>query len=103
MADDAIHLPKETIVETGREVLNLVLFPPIPEDIKFNGLNLEDWIKYVEMILESRGLDEHLRSEVEQVQSKYQIWRREDSNVRSWLLSSLAGNRFRKYLYPKTM
>ena len=105
MADDAIHQPKETGIETRREVLNPiqgmlnpvqgmlnpVLFPPIPEDIKFNGFNLEDWSKYVEMILESRGLDEHLQSEVEPGQPRYQIWRREDSNVRSWLLSSLAG------------
>ena len=60
MANDAIHLPKEVVVETGREVLNPVhgmlnpvLFPPIPEDIKFNGFNLEDWSEYVEMILES--------------------------------------------------
>ena len=101
MADDAVHQSKETGVETGREVLNpiqgmlnLVLFPPIQEDIKFNGFNLEDWSEYVEMILESPGLDEHLWSEVEPGQPKYQIWRREDSNVSSWLLSSLAGNRF---------
>ena len=110
MADDAIHQPKETGIETRREVLNPiqgmlnpVLFPPILEDIKFNGFNLEDWSEYVEMILESRGLDEHLRSEVEPGQPRYQIWRREDSNVRSWLLSNLAGNRFRKYLYLKTV
>ncbi|XP_078427995.1 uncharacterized protein LOC144700472 [Wolffia australiana] len=101
----AAEASQEVIVQTseaGQETLNQVIFPIVDETFNFNSFNLLDWSKYVEMVLESRGLDDHFTHEVDPSNSRYKAWKREDANVCQWLLSSMAGDRFRKYLYLKT-
>ncbi|XP_078430146.1 uncharacterized protein LOC144702124 [Wolffia australiana] len=79
-----------------------VLFPVVPEVVKFNGFNLLDWSQYIELILESKGLVHHLKEEIDPESPKYRAWKKEDAGVHAWLLGSMAGDRFRKYLYLKT-
>lgn len=68
-----ITIPVDQVVNT----INVV----IVESLKYNRFNLLHWRKYVEMVLERRKLDSHLKAEITASHATYTNWKVEDAMV----------------------
>ena len=59
------------------------------------------WSQYIELILNGRGLKDHLTKTVSPGDPGYKMWELEDSLIHAWLLGGIACERFKKFMFPQ--
>ena len=66
----------------------LITFPDI--EPKFNGFNILEWSKLIELAIRGRYLGDHLTKELVTTGSvAYKIWDAEEASIKYWLLQSM--------------
>ena len=57
---------------------------------KFNGFNILEWSKLIELVIKVRYLGDHLAEEpVTKGSAAYKIWDAKEVNIKHWLLQSM--------------
>ncbi|XP_078446541.1 uncharacterized protein LOC144715483 [Wolffia australiana] len=79
-----------------------IIFPGVPEQLRYDGLNILHWGQYIELILEGMDLSDHLFVSKNPTDPGYKVWKREDALIRAWLLRSMAGEEYKNFLLLKT-
>ncbi|CAA7397817.1 unnamed protein product [Spirodela intermedia] len=92
-----------TTIVGGRDKIMYALLS-IPECLKFNGTNLYQWEKFVELTLLGRGLSEHLINDpIGMNDSNYKLWKSEQAFIHSWLLGTMIVEMCDNFLYMTTV
>ena len=66
------------------------------ERLKFN------WSKYVEMILDGKGLTHHLTKEANTSDGNFTTWKPNDATIKAWLIGSMKLEFLNNYLMLPT-
>ena len=101
---EEVLIPKEGKKASGiHEVAegNSSIIPPIPESLKYNGSNYEEWANVVEMTLKSKGLSDHLTTELKPSDPNLKKWYLDDATVYVFLLGSLNKDQIPKVKFMK--
>ena len=82
-------------IDSGRTI---VVFPDI--EVKFDGINMLEWSKLVELTIVGRELGDHLKeSPVLEKDPRYRKLKAEEALIHEWILSTLNSKMMRDFLY----
>ena len=89
--------------EISEEVyLNSSMIPPIPESLKLNGKNFEEWGQIVELTLSLKGLEDHSEKEMNSSDPGYSKWKKDDMLALIYMKTSMKNDQLPKVKYMKT-
>ena len=91
------------IAEISEEVyVNSSMIPPVPESLKLNGKNFEEWSQIVELTLSLKGLEDHLEKEMNSSDPGYSKWKKDDMLALISMKTSMKNDQLPKVKYMKT-
>ena len=89
--------------EISEEVyVNPSMIPPVPESLKLNGKNFEEWGQIVELTLSLKGLEDHLKKEMNSSDPGYSKWKKDDMLALIYMKTSIKNDQLPKVKYMKT-
>ena len=82
--------------------VNSSMIPPVPESLKLNGRNFEEWGQIVELTLSLKGLEDHLEKEMNSSDPGYIKWKKDDMLALIYIKTSMKNDQLPKVKYMKT-
>ena len=82
--------------------VNSSMIPPVPESLKLNGRNFEEWGQIVELTLSLKGLEDYLEKEMNSSDLGYIKWKKDDMLALIYIKTSMKNDQLPKVKYMKT-